>query len=65
MIAAGQGLEPQYHPPEGCVLPLDEPAIFYTHTPTHSSPSFNTSLAVLLFVTTRKARRQTGSLPLD
>ena len=27
-IAAGQGLEPQYHPPEGCVLPLDEPAIF-------------------------------------
>ena len=25
-MAAGQGLEPQYHPPEGCVLPLDEPA---------------------------------------
>lgn len=26
--AAGQGLEPQYHPPEGCVLPLDEPAMY-------------------------------------
>ena len=26
-VAAGQGLEPQYHPPEGCVLPLDEPAM--------------------------------------
>lgn len=25
--AAGQGLEPRYHPPEGCVLPLDDPAI--------------------------------------
>ena len=25
--AAGQGLEPQYLPPEGNVLPLDEPAI--------------------------------------
>ncbi len=25
--AAGQGLEPQYHAPEACVLPLDEPAI--------------------------------------
>ena len=28
MVAAGQGLEPQYHAPEACVLPLDEPAIF-------------------------------------
>ena len=27
--AADQGLEPQYHPPEGCVLPLDESAISY------------------------------------
>jgi hypothetical protein len=26
-MAAGQGLEPQYLPPEGSVLPLDEPAI--------------------------------------
>lgn len=26
-LAADQGLEPQYHPPEGCVLPLDESAI--------------------------------------
>ena len=26
IIAAGQGLEPQYHPPEGRVLPLDDPA---------------------------------------
>ena len=25
--AAGQGFEPRYHPPEGCVLPLDDPAI--------------------------------------
>ena len=33
MTAAGQGLEPQYHPPEGCVLPLDEPAMpsFLSH----------------------------------
>ena len=23
---AGLGLEPRYHPPEGCVLPLDDPA---------------------------------------
>ena len=28
-ITAGQGLEPQYHPPEGCVLPLDEPAKYF------------------------------------
>ena len=28
MLAAGQGIEPQYHPSKGCVLPLDEPAIF-------------------------------------
>lgn len=27
LLAASQGLEPQYHPPEGCVLPLDELAI--------------------------------------
>ena len=27
MTAAGQGLEPQYPPPKGGVLPLDEPAI--------------------------------------
>lgn len=27
IIAAGQGLEPQYSPPKGDVLPLDEPAI--------------------------------------
>ena len=27
IIAAGQGLEPQYSPSEGDVLPLDEPAI--------------------------------------
>ena len=25
-MAAGLGLEPRYHPPEGCVLPLDDPA---------------------------------------
>ena len=31
--AAGQGLEPQYHPPEGCVLPLDEPAILFNFYP--------------------------------
>ena len=29
-ITAGQGLEPQYSPPEGDVLPLDEPAIIFT-----------------------------------
>lgn len=28
IFAAGQGLEPQYHAPEACVLPLDEPAIY-------------------------------------
>ena len=33
MAAAGQGLEPQYHPPEGCVLPLDEPAILFNFYP--------------------------------
>lgn len=26
-MAAGLGLEPRYHPPEGCVLPLDDPAL--------------------------------------
>gem|GEM_PF-5274000 len=26
-IAAGQGLEPRYHGPKPCVLPLDDPAI--------------------------------------
>ncbi len=26
-LAAGQGLEPQYSPPKGDVLPLDEPAM--------------------------------------
>lgn len=35
-LAAGQGLEPQYHPPEGCVLPLDEPAIFYPAHPNYT-----------------------------
>ncbi len=28
-FAADQGFEPQYHPPEGCVLPLDESAILF------------------------------------
>lgn len=27
MTAAGLGLEPRYHAPEACVLPLDDPAI--------------------------------------
>ena len=27
LMAAGPGFEPRYHPPEGCVLPLDDPAI--------------------------------------
>ena len=27
MLAAGQGFEPRYHPPGGCVLPLDDPAM--------------------------------------
>ncbi len=27
MTAAGLGLEPRYSPPEGDVLPLDDPAI--------------------------------------
>ena len=27
--ATGLGLEPRYHPPEGCVLPLDDPAMIY------------------------------------
>ena len=27
-LAAGLGLEPRYTPPEGVVLPLDDPAIF-------------------------------------
>ena len=27
-LAAGQGLEPRYHAPEACVLPLDDPAKF-------------------------------------
>ncbi len=26
VYAAGQGLEPRYHAPEACVLPLDDPA---------------------------------------
>ncbi len=30
-ITAGQGLEPQYSPPEGDVLPLDEPATLYQY----------------------------------
>lgn len=39
--AAGQGLEPQYHPPEGCVLPLDEPAILISyHSKTFSQIPF-------------------------
>lgn len=25
--APGQGLEPQFHAPEACVLPLDEPGM--------------------------------------
>ena len=29
ILAAGQGLEPRYHPPEGRVLPLDEPALLW------------------------------------
>ena len=28
--AAGQGIEPQFTPPKGAVLPLDEPAISNT-----------------------------------
>ncbi len=27
VLAAGLGLEPRYHPPEGRVLPLDDPAM--------------------------------------
>ena len=27
-LAAGLGFEPRYHPPEGRVLPLDDPAIY-------------------------------------
>ena len=30
-LAGGQGLEPQYHPPKGCVLPLDDPPIYTTN----------------------------------
>jgi hypothetical protein len=30
--AAGLGLEPRYHPPEGCVLPLDDPAALHINT---------------------------------
>ncbi len=33
--AAGQGLEPQYSPPEGDVLPLDEPAMNSTIHPSY------------------------------
>ena len=28
MLAAELGFEPRYHPPEGCVLPLDDSAIY-------------------------------------
>ncbi len=31
-LAADQGLEPQYSPPEGDVLPLDESAMFLQDT---------------------------------
>ena len=27
-LAAGLGLEPRYHAPEACVLPLDDPAMY-------------------------------------
>src|SRR3989344_6340488 len=40
--AAGQGIEPQYHPPKGCVLPLDEPAI----TPIYQKSSSFTNLFI-------------------
>ena len=30
-VAARLGLEPRYSPPEGDVLPLDDPAIFSVH----------------------------------
>ena len=30
VFAAGLGLEPRYHPPEGRVLPLDDPAILFS-----------------------------------
>ena len=29
-LAAGLGLEPRYHAPEACVLPLDDPAKVFT-----------------------------------
>ena len=29
--AAGLGFEPRYHPPEGCVLPLYDPAAVQTN----------------------------------
>ena len=28
IFAAGLGFEPRYQPPKGCVLPLDDPAMF-------------------------------------
>ena len=31
-LAAGLGFEPRYSPPEGEVLPLDDPALLYVHT---------------------------------
>ena len=31
MFTAGQGLEPQYHASEACVLPLDEPAMLFNN----------------------------------
>ena len=33
LVAAGLGLEPRYHAPEACVLPLDDPANFITILP--------------------------------
>ncbi len=42
-LAAGQGLEPQYHAPEACVLPLDEPAILF-HLHSHYCAQYSLSL---------------------
>ena len=45
--AAGLGLEPRYHPPEGCVLPLDDPAKIEKSRYAHSLLHFAFCLSTL------------------
>ena len=38
-LAGEPGFEPRYHPPEGCVLPLDDPAIGHEGSALRLTPS--------------------------